>query len=417
MAASHTARPGWLSFFKTVPDAFQYFGPKDINVLILDVRVSSTDTPTSPPARLREPVNEPDGEIVHEPLNEPVQEALNGLLTGLKLHGLVGEGCELGDGDLRTWAMQGVLVVDRALLASSEESILQLAEPELPCIIINDGAAPTSEVSAVITDGDAPISEVSIILSKKLDMVGAITHHLHISKGAPSGPDVFAAVNDQLVSRGRRPVEWDPLGFTMAFTDGSCQRNGAPDADASYAAYIESGPLKGVNVCGRVEGHSYAMIDATDPCRGFAAIRDTDTPPTNNRGEYLAWCWLLLLLLRSGVRGRVEVVSDCKLFIQTMEDWLPARRRKGTAQQLKNFDLVEIGETLLAALRAQCDGVTLTHVNSHRKQPPATAPRRVRAVWAGNDRVDRMASQVLKGADSFTLDAPRPLRFHLHGRY
>ena len=118
--------------------------------------------------------------------------------------------------------------------------------------------------------------------------------------------------------------------------------------------------------------------------------------------------------LRGGGRGRVAVVSDCNLFIQTMESWLPARRRKGTAAELKNYDLVCIGEALLAALRAACLGVTLTHVRSHQKRPPPTADATTRAFWHGNDRVDRVAGALIadKGPD-FVLGAAPPLA-HAH---
>ncbi|NBQ70967.1 MAG: hypothetical protein EBU46_19900 [Nitrosomonadaceae bacterium] len=81
----------------------------------------------------------------------------------------------------------------------------------------------------------------------------------------------------------------------------------------------------------------------------------------------------------------------------TLTDWLPARRRKGTAHQLCNFDLVEIAEALLAALRAVA-AVELTHVNSHTPAPPASAPPRARALWMGNAAADAAATAALAGA-------------------
>jgi ribonuclease HI len=239
----------------------------------------------------------------------------------------------------------------------------------------------------------------------------------NIYHSPPPSPH-FKDANTALHAAGQRKVEWDPLGYTYAFTDGSCPRNGKLDAEASYAAYIITGPLKGVEARGRVEPREYALVDPDDPARGFAPVSDKLATPTNNRGEYLAWCWVLLLLLRGEIRGRIEVVSDCNLFIQTMEDWLPTRRKKGKAESLKNFDLVCIGEVLLAALRESCKGVKLTHIHSHQKRPPPEADEQARVFWYGNDRVDRAAGSLLAdGGPDFELLTAPPLAWRIHGRY
>jgi ribonuclease HI len=189
------------------------------------------------------------------------------------------------------------------------------------------------------------------------------------------------------------------LAPTLAFTDGSCVRNGRPDAEAGYAVHYWAGPLRGVELRGRVAPCEYAFVDPSEPRLGFVPSAGAPATPTNNRGEYLAWCWCLLLLLRAGGRGAAEVVSDCNLFIRTMEEWLPARRARGTERELKNYDLVAVGAALLAALRGQIGlgprGVELTHIRSHRKRPSAASGRRAQILWAGNDRADRGAKQAL----------------------
>ena len=216
----------------------------------------------------------------------------------------------------------------------------------------------------------------------------------------------FAEVNERLLERaserGRSddnfsPITWSPLEHSIAFTDGGCVRNGQPDATASFAVYIAQGVLAGAELSGRVQPHAYGFIDDKNPAKGFAPIASTHMTPTNNRGEYLAWCWVLLLFVRIATRGHLRIVSDCNLFIRTMLTWLPARRLKGTAHKLKNFDLICIAETLVGLLRARsCLGSkAILFEHTHQKRPPLSASDDAHLVWSGNDRVDGLASAVL----------------------
>lgn len=182
------------------------------------------------------------------------------------------------------------------------------------------------------------------------------------------------------------------------FTDGACLRNGRSDAAASYACYVAAGVSAGRVVSGRVPPYEFRMVSG-DPCDGFAADPAKAATPTNNRGEYLAWCHALHLLLADSAKAsagkKAEVVSDCNLFIQTMKVWLPARRKKNTEAELKNYDLVKIGSALLDALRANGVEVVMTHIRSHQKRP-ADAGTVAYENWAGNDRADLEAKKALQ---------------------
>jgi uracil-DNA glycosylase len=406
----------------------RYFGPDDALVLIMG------QDPYSDSAAAQ-------GVCFSTPSEVPLKESLKSIIGNLEAQGLARRHFRVkGDpssgqdycGDLRTWAAQGVVLMNAALTnrvgargahrgnwkAFTTAFVRALAAHvsgrgrSLICMLWGNDArafAPAAEGATVYhwthpSPGDPPINN-------RLPPVSKFENAPH-----------FADANTALRAAGLRPVVWVPHDYTYAFTDGSCPRNGKPDAEASYAAYVLTGPLKGVEVCGRVEPLEYALVDPADPRRGFVPVAGKAATPTNNRGEYLAWCWVLLLLLRGGVRGRVEVVSDCNLFIQTMEDWLPARRKKGKASSLKNYDLVCIGEALLAALRAECGGVALTHTNSHQKRPPPEAGAQAQVFWYGNDRVDRVAGEFLanyveRGGPDFVLDAAPPLAWRVHGRY
>ena len=212
----------------------------------------------------------------------------------------------------------------------------------------------------------------------------------------------FSLANDLLKARGARPVCWDPLAGTLVATDGACSANGKPDARATFAVFFTGGALRGTQVRGVVAPYLYRFRTSGQPARGFEPDAGTAAAPSNNRGEYLAWCWALLFLLRARMRGRIEIVSDCKLFIRTMEEWLPARKARGTECRLKNYDLVAIADALMRALRGQCVSLVLTHTYSHQKAPPKSASARAQMLWRINARADRAAQQLCHRA----LDPP-----------
>lgn len=445
--------PGWLPFFvehglgdlarealeKAEPDVgrlapaeglifefLRYFGPDDAQILIMG----------------QDPYSDGDaaqGVCFSIPHGEPLKESLKSIIGNLERNGLTRPHYLVKDdpssglthsGDLRVWAAQGVLLMNAALTnragargahrghwkrfttAFVRALSARAAAQERQIIFMLWGADARAFAEAV--DGPHPVyhwTHPSPLINNRLPEGSRFERAPH-----------FVDANAALRARGLRPVEWDPLAFTYAFTDGSCPRNGKPDAEASFAAFILTGPLKLVEVAGRVAPQDYAFTDPDDPLKGFAPVPGTKTAPTNNRGEYLAWCWVLLLLLRGGVRGRAEVVSDCNLFIQTMEDWLPSRRARGKEAGLKNLDLVLIADRLLRDLRdavgAGSAGVLLTHVNSHRKRPPPEAGPRAQVLWYGNDRVDQVAGALLEGSEEFTLTTNSPaLDWRLHGRF
>lgn len=189
--------------------------------------------------------------------------------------------------------------------------------------------------------------------------------------------------------------------FCLVFTDGACSSNGSVDAAAGYGiAFLGPaiGPGEPHRIWGRVPAQEFALADPSDPGAGFAPT-DVAATPTNNRGEYLAACWGLLGLLRQARRRRqegaapaqYELVSDSNLFIRTITEWLPTRRRKGTERDLKNFDLIVVAEALSNALTAEGCPVKFTHERGHQKAPPESAEPRKKILHMGNDQADRLA--------------------------
>jgi ribonuclease HI len=154
--------------------------------------------------------------------------------------------------------------------------------------------------------------------------------------------DHFIQVNKIL----KFPICWDPLEHIYVATDGACKDNGGSNARATFAVWIATGPLRNTTVSGVVAPFTYKFRDPNVPSKGFETT-EIGIQPSNNRGEYLAWCWALLCLLRAHTRGRIDIISDCDLFIKTINEWLPVWQSKNTAQSHKNYDLIEIANTLL----------------------------------------------------------------------
>ena len=206
--------------------------------------------------------------------------------------------------------------------------------------------------------------------------------------------DIFKNINDKLIDTHKLPIKWDMQQTILAFTDGGCIANGKPNAIASYATYIMTGHNNQLEVSGIVDSFEYSMIN-DDPLMGFK-VTTKSAIPTNNRGEYLAWCWILLTLLRSHTYCAVEIVSDCNLFIKTLTEWLPNRKLKKTESELKNYDLVQIADVLLSELQIRTGNrVKLTHINSHKEAPPKTNKFEY-IKWLGNSLVDHRASELIE---------------------
>lgn len=324
---------------------------------------------------------------------------------------LAQKGAEVNLHDLRFWASQGVLLLNRALttVAGRAKAHTRPWSPftaRLTALLCAHRARSKSPVVFMLWGGDAKNLETSIRQGAAEGGAPYDFHRLlkwsHPSPMADNGRSLannfmncghFRQTNALLKAAALRPIVWLELP-TLAACDGSCLDNGGAHPRAGYGAVIAAGPLRGFTLSGAVEPFEYAWADPSDPLHGIRPVNHGDVgelkpvPPSNNRGEYLAACYLLLVICRAGLTKRVEIVSDSNLFIQTMEEWLPKRRRKGTAGQLKNFDLVEIAERLLAIARSRAE-VRLTHVRSH--QPPPPQGTREYALWKVNGVADELA--------------------------
>ena len=205
----------------------------------------------------------------------------------------------------------------------------------------------------------------------------------------------------------------------FAFTDGACSKNGKPGARASYASIVTTGKdlLKNRSNCimssGLVADQPYRLVDAGAPERGVAACEEETIAASNNRGELLGIISALTVILGqidmsapaaptapaapaalATPTSLYEIVSDSRISIMTLVEWLPKRRATNTTHKLKNMDLLTIAEAMLARAR-EFVRVEFVHVNSHRPAPAADASAREHVLWLGNMLTDSLATSAL----------------------
>lgn len=231
-----------------------------------------------------------------------------------------------------------------------------------------------------------------------------------LERARAGGLAIRAAADASLPARARAAAAPQATALTPAATriiaasDGGCVKNGKPGAAAGYGACAQLEDNCPINLLirGRVLPCAYSL--RSDGAPGLQA--DSSGPfvvPSNNRGEYLGFCALLCALLAlddtSGclaARGTVvEIVLDSKIVMNTMTDWLPARKRRGTQAQLKNFDLVQCADQLLQRLHTRCE-IVLSKIKSHRPRPPKDSPALDLARWDANDLADHLADDACK---------------------
>jgi uracil-DNA glycosylase len=391
---------------KSVLNAFKHFSPAQTACVVVGqdpypqgaqgLSFSQSPPPNAPPGGVGK-----------------VPPSLVNIFGTLEAQGLAGarkdaKGRPLRTPDISCWARQGVLMLNTALTTQpggrgSHMGAWDAFTRELVETMCAEWARTGACVPFLLWGGAA--KKLAALIRKAGGGACPVfewSHPSHVSFGNCDNshpPELkfvhcphFARVNEVLVRTRRLPIEWDPLAGTLAFTDGACSETGKPTARGGWAFETVCGPVPRVARSGAVPPLQVELVDPQRPELGFWDKRGAPlVPPTNNRAEFHAMAACLAHLLAAGVRGPVEVVADSELVVKTLEDWLPKRRAKGTAHELKNFDLVEVCEALLAALRRQALAVRLTRVDSHQPRPQPEAAARIRVLWAGNARVDRAA--------------------------
>lgn len=408
--AGRTAPPPGLIF-----EAFRYGGPEDPDTVI----ISQDPYPKEGDAQ---------GICFSVPAGTDLPDSLKRIFGCLDRAGLRREHLDAAGkdvvvcGDLRPWAVQGVLMLNSALTTrvGTRRAHADAWKPfvdEFFRRFCAARAAAGRPLRFLLWGGDA--RAYAPVARRHQHPVHEWTHPSPLADNKlPEEARFrmcphFEEVNAARVALGARAVTWDNLSPVVAFSDGSCPLVGKPGARASFAAVITGAQFGAAVIRAEICPVQYALLDESDPERGLVETQ-TLVALSHNRGELLGIIYCLLALLRGRALGRVEIVSDSEICVKTLLEWLPARLKKGTERELKNFDLIWIAWRLLERLRAQAACVAITHMRSHQKTPPATAPARERFLHRGNAMADEHAALALKSESPTyaieVLNAPAVLR-------
>ena len=190
-----------------------------------------------------------------------------------------------------------------------------------------------------------------------------------------------------------------------AFSDGGCINNGKKNAIASYCAILIDGKTKNIKK-GLVMPNKYILnlpIEGTSDSIDDTAILSIDDTikiaPSNNRGELLGiiYCFIQLYLKTlddNFIPTKVELYSDSLICIKTFNIWLPSRKKKNTAHELKNFDLIQIADILLTEIKIKYTEIAILHVKSHQKKP-ISGGNKTLFIWLGNQLADTECGALL----------------------
>ena len=313
-------------------------------------------------------------------------------------------------GDLRPWAVQGILLVNAALTTreGATKSHMTIWKPFMEKFL---DALCAKTQSRFLLWGSSARDLVSPYAHKYKREVLFWTHPSPMGDNQQPPAkrfvhcDHFAKLNKALEAEKKSPIWWSIDSPVMAFTDGSCPLNGKPkgdkaDVEAGFGVLLIGGHVGPTTLRGLASPTTYRLVDTNDPKRGLRR-RASSVTPTNNRGELMGFCWVFDSPYPGRVLGSITIVSDSEhIVVRMFNEYLPKRRVKGTAYQLENYDLIVVAEAMLGVLRAQATSVTIVHTRAaHDRQCPSrTMDRKGPAKRATGTvtKADRLASSAIE---------------------
>lgn len=167
----------------------------------------------------------------------------------------------------------------------------------------------------------------------------------------------------------------------LVFTDGGCIGNGKKNAKASFAVYMNNTIYRG-----HVKPYEYIMQN-----NKLIVNTEKSILPSNNRGELLSIIYAFLEIIKSNNTQKYMLFSDSMICVKTINIWYENRLRKGTTNQFKNPDLINIMMTLYNQVK---DFVSVIHTRGHQKITKSTTESE-KIIINGNNIVDQCAASLL----------------------
>ena len=246
--------------------------------------------------------------------------------------------------------------------------------------------------------------------------------------------DHFKKLNDALKAHDRTPIKWvetpvetpnPPIEKKssslriVACTDGGCPKNGNKHAIASYGVYfpkkfekIENG-MAGRKIHGLVPPSILKLLDDE------VVASSKNVPPTNNRGELLAFVYAFQEIIDAGIVAPILIITDSEITMKTITTWMwNWYKVKKDFSHKKNSDIVAIIYKQIQKIKEliptktlfsknlgdmNWDGLTIIHQNSHIKKEDI--PKEGTIAWEkyhGNQTADDLCNEVLASPKKFS---------------
>jgi ribonuclease HI len=196
----------------------------------------------------------------------------------------------------------------------------------------------------------------------------------------------------------------------------------AGDFVAAGGGVVYVGNATPATLGARVQSGAY---NSTERAEIVFAPDATGPHPSNNRGELLGFALVLSHIIQGGFSSsKVNLVCDSEYVVNTITKFIPARRadpvKAAKKPPLKNPDLLDVCESLLARLRSICGEVQIRWAKAHTTSPtdprfrytempgdpPVGSPERAELsawIWRLNQEADSAAAAALRsdGDQSF----------------
>lgn len=298
--------------------------------------------------------------------------------------------------DLRSWAAQGILLINTAFstLMSEIKSHTTTWKPYTELII--RGLArdldrrPTLATTVWLLWGKEAQKYKQSIEDEAVTGRTLILEWGHPSPGYPlnNTDDPKSFVNCDHFKRVREitqedcetPLSWNTFSSTIeCFTDGSANPNQAcPESKGGYAIRFVTGPIRGKTYAGRLGTNEYkgeTLFPTNNRAEGTAILRAIEIALT------LPDCW-----------NTLHIKTDSEFMINCITKFLPKWEVAGTIDAMKNPD---INHKLLASMKIlhkRKKGIIFTHIPAHTTAPDRS--EKTYASWFWNNLVDVVSKHV-----------------------
>lgn len=317
-------------------------------------------------------------------------------------------------GDLRAWARQGVLMLNRYLTRCADKMHKYWAvfTDALLFHLSRDIARSLKlEYVAVLLWGKEA-QTVTRMIEPGVFRIYEWGHPSPLSRinfgdnpNAFCNCDHFALVNDELRKRGKPLINWNPGDSNMAkvvvaFTDGGCLNNGYDSAVASYGVYFPASyqnkpTLLSRKVFGLVPDKTLELKNGHILCKSESAN------PTNNRGELLAVVHALAHtadLIKQTDVDQVIIVTD-STYVQGL---IEKRLERYTDEDLNSGRILNADIILIIRAYAREVGLARIRVIHQRGHTSGTDE-----MSSGNREADSLCSKALENCEIYKDYIPR----------